>query len=68
MVCSQQKTVKVIVKIEMAQIMIKLGEKLNVPVKHLADKIISECYQNQCFKLLRFQKTLINDCVVTNFD
>lgn len=52
----------------MAQIMIKLGEKLNVPVKHLADKIISECYQNQCFKLLRFQKTLINDCVVTNFD
>ena len=39
--------------------MIKLGEKLNIPVKHLANKIISECYQNQCFKLLRFQKTLI---------
>lgn len=52
----------------MAQIMIKLGEKLNITVKHLANKIISECYQNQCFKLLRFQKTLINDCVVTNFD
>lgn len=52
----------------MAQIMIKLGEKLNITVKHLANKIISECYQNQCFKLLRFQKMLINDSVVTNFD